>query len=45
MMELMELIEKWQDVLETADSDDYYTLNLVKEFLDDLESYSKSERR
>ena len=36
-MELLELIEKWQDVLDTAESDDYYTLNLVKEFLDDLE--------
>lgn len=42
---LEDIVEKWQDVLDTADSDDYYTLNLVKEFLDDLESYSKSERR
>lgn len=42
---LEDIVEKWRDVLDTADSDDYYTLNLVKEFLDDLESYSKSERR
>ena len=42
---LEDIVEKWRDVLDTADSDDYYILNLVKEFLDDLESYSKSERR
>lgn len=33
---LDELIEKWRDILETADDDDYLTVNLVSEFLEDL---------
>ncbi len=36
-MNLDELKEKWQDVLDVAYSeDDWLTINLVEEFLDDL---------
>lgn len=35
-MTLSELREKWLDVLESADEDDYLTRNLVSEFLEDL---------
>lgn len=34
---ITELREKWSDVHDTSDSDDYLTKNLVGEFLEDLE--------
>lgn len=34
---ITDLREKWLDVLESADEDDYLTVNLVSEFLEDLD--------
>ena len=33
---ITDLYEKWQDIYETADNDDYLTRNLVSEILEDL---------
>ena len=33
---ITDLKDKWLDVLESADEDDYLTRNLVSEFLEDL---------
>lgn len=41
---LTDLREKWLDVLDTADEDDYLTKNLVSEFLEDLE-WARSEAK
>lgn len=41
---ITELCEKWSDVYDTADEDDYLTKNLVSEFLEDLE-WARSEAK
>lgn len=38
---LSELRDKWLDVLESADEDDYLTVNLVSEFLEDLDGQAE----